>query len=125
MLIPVRVREICDVGSNIKDPHSPKCIALRARQICRISIRVTRNFKKISSRGLHVATSVGGKQKQKNRNSLACHPDKREVDHLCSWFHSITLTDIVVDGYTRSPTPAAQDLGVLVSYIACNLNLGL
>ena len=66
MLIPVGVREICDVASNIEDPHSPKCIALRARQICRIAIRVTRNFKKISSRGLHVATSVGGKQKKKS-----------------------------------------------------------
>ena len=48
---PVRVHEICDVASDIKDPHSPKCIALRARQICRISIRVTQ---KLGSRGLGV-----------------------------------------------------------------------
>ena len=37
-----------------------------------------------------------------------------EVDHLCCCFHSITLPGIVVGGYTRLPTPAAQDLGVLV-----------
>ena len=37
-----------------------------------------------------------------------------EVDHLCCYFRSITLPGIVVGGYTRLPTPAAQDLGVLV-----------
>ena len=50
----------------------------------------------------------------KNRNGLACNPDKTE-DHLCSCFQSITLPGIVyVGGYIRSPIPAAQDLRVLV-----------
>ena len=30
----------------------------------------------------------------KNRNGLAFNPDKMEVDHLCSWFHRITLSGI-------------------------------
>ena len=30
----------------------------------------------------------------KNRNGLACNPDKMEVNHLCSCFHSITLPGI-------------------------------
>ena len=47
-------------------------------------------------------------------NGLACNPDKTEVIHLRSCFHSITLPDIDVGGYTISPTPAARDLGVLV-----------
>ena len=50
----------------------------------------------------------------KNRNGLACNPDKMEVDHLCSCFHSITLPGIDVGGYIRSPTPAPQDVRVLV-----------
>ena len=33
-------------------------------------------------------------KKKKNRNGLACNPDKREVDHLCSCFHSITVPSI-------------------------------
>ena len=37
-----------------------------------------------------------------------------EVDHLCYCFQSITLPGVVVGGYIRLPTPAAQDLGVLV-----------
>ena len=46
-------------------------------------------------------------------NGLAYNPDKAEVVHLCSCFHSITLSGIDVGG-TISPTPAARDLGVLV-----------
>ena len=30
----------------------------------------------------------------KNRNGLACNPDKTEEDHLCSCFQSITLPGI-------------------------------
>ena len=45
---------------------------------------------------------------------MACNPDKTEVIHLCSFFHSITLPGIDVGGYTISPTPAARDVGVLV-----------
>ena len=30
----------------------------------------------------------------KNRNRLACNPDKTEEDHLCSCFQSITLPGI-------------------------------
>ena len=48
---------------------------------------------------------------------MACNPDKTEVDHLCSCFHiSIILFLLLIDvgGYIRSPTPAAQDLRVLV-----------
>ena len=33
-------------------------------------------------------------RKIKNRDGLACNPDKMEVDHPCSCFHSITLPGI-------------------------------
>ena len=46
-------------------------------------------------------------------NGLACNPDKTEVVHLCSCYHSITLPGIDVGG-SISPTRAARDLGVLV-----------
>ena len=47
---------------------------------------------------------------------MACNPDKTEVDHLCSCFHSIILFLLLIDvgGYIRLPAPAAQDLRVLV-----------
>ena len=30
----------------------------------------------------------------KNRNGLACHPDKTEVDHLCSCLHGTIIPGI-------------------------------
>ena len=41
-------------------------------------------------------------------------PDRKKVVHLCSCVHGITLPGIDVGGYIILPTPAAQDLGVLV-----------
>ena len=54
------------------------------------------------------------RREPKNRKGLACKPDKTEVVHLCSCFHSINLPGIDFGGYTISQTPAARDLGVLV-----------
>ena len=51
----------------------------------------------------------------KNRNGLACNPDKTEEDHLRSAFIALLFLVLIdVGGYIRSPTPAAQDLRVLV-----------
>ena len=55
-----------------------------------------------------------GIKAKKKRNTLACNLDKTEVDNLCSCFRRSTLPGIDVGGYTRSPTPAAQDLRVFV-----------
>ena len=55
----------------------------------------------------------------KNRNGLACNPDKTEEDHLCSSIRALLFLVLIdVGGYIRSPIPAAQDLRVLVdSYL--------
>ena len=50
----------------------------------------------------------------KNRNGLACNPDKTE-DHYALAFRALLFLVLIgVGGYLRSPTPAAQDLRVLV-----------
>ena len=56
----------------------------------------------------------------KNRNGLACNPDKTEEDHLYAFAFRALLFLVLIDvgGYIRSPIPAAQDLRVLVdSYL--------
>ena len=50
----------------------------------------------------------------KNRNGLACNPDKKKITYALAFRALLFLVLIDVGGYIRSPIPAGQDLKVVV-----------
>jgi len=71
-----------------------------SRQVSSLRIYIKVQYAKLASynimknRQSRTTCSYFCSREIKNRNSLACNPDKTEEDHLCSCFQSITLPGI-------------------------------
>ena len=66
-------------------------ISSAAIKLVSLNVRGVSNFKNRQSR---TTCSYFCSREIKNRNGLACNPDKTEEGHLCSCFQSITLPGI-------------------------------
>ena len=79
---------------------------------------VHKTVEKLKNRQSRTTCSYFCRREIKNRNGLACNPDKMEVDDKITYslaFKALLFLVLIdVGGYIRSPTPAPQDLRVLV-----------